>query len=154
VKRMCSTKLTPLIAGLLLAILAVPLSAQPVHESHPFYDITKEITISGAATSVLKTPAEGMILGSHLLVETASGTVDASLGKWGLQGKSAPSIAIGEQVTLRGVMKTVRERQVFFVRTVEAGGHTYTMRNVHGVPVSPQSRERVSQKTAQKGESL
>jgi len=52
-------------------------------------------------------------------------------------------------VTVRGVMKTIRNKEVFFVRTMEVGGHTYNIRNQHGVPVSPQSRER-----AQKGVSL
>jgi len=83
---------------------------------------------------------------------TGSGTVDASLGKWGLQGKEA-YIHNGEQVTVRGVMKTLRNKQVFFVRTVELGGHTYVIRNEHGVPLTPKSHERV-QKAAQKGVSL
>jgi hypothetical protein len=84
---------------------------------------------------------------------TGSGSVDASLGKWGLHGKTAPTIANGEQVTVRGVMKTIGSKEVFFVRTMVVGGHTYAIRNQHGVPVSPQSRER-AEKTAQKGVSL
>ncbi len=39
-------------------------------------------------------------------------------------------------------MKTIRNKEVFFVRTMLVGGHTYNIRNEHGVPVSPQSRER------------
>ena len=40
------------------------------------------------------------------------------------------------------------------VRTVKADGQVYTMRNQHGIPVSPQARERASAKPAQKGDSL
>lgn len=156
-----------LITGLLLAIITISLNAQSVGsgaeslaerntskaEPHAFYDITKEVTLSGPVTGVLHGPAAGMIPGSHLLLLTGAGTVDASLGKWGLQGKTAPTIANGEQVTVRGVMKTLRNREVFIVRTMLVGGHVYSIRNQHGVPVSPQSRER-SEKTAQNGVSL
>jgi hypothetical protein len=151
-----------LLTGLLLAIVAVPLNAQPAHsgpsattkaEPHPFYDITREVTLSGPVSAVYQRPVVGMIAGSHVVLLTGSGSVVASLGKWGLGGKGAPAIANGEQVTVRGVMKTIRNKEVFFVRTMQVSGHTYTIRNQHGVPVSPQSRERAL-KTAPKGVTL
>jgi hypothetical protein len=143
-----------LLASLLLAILAVPLLAQSERESRPFYDIAKEITLTGTVSSVLARPAAGMIFGAHLMLDTASGQVDASLGKWGLQGKGALSVSAGEPVEVTGVMKTINDKQVFIVRTVKASGQVYTIRNQYGVPRSPQSRERASQKAAQGGESL
>jgi len=145
-----------LLTGLLFAILASPLSAQPkaVHESHPYYDVTKEVTLNGTVSSVVSGPSKGMIVGSHLLLQTASGNVDASLGKWGLAGKGALSVASGQRVDVTGVMKTVRNKEVFMVRVVKTNGKIYAIRNAHGVPVSPQGREHASQKIAQKGESL
>jgi hypothetical protein len=143
-----------LLASLLLAILAVPLLAQSERESHTFYDIAKEITLTGTVSSVLAKPAAGMLFGSHLVLDTTSGQVDASLGKWGLQGKGALSVSAGEPVEVTGVMKTINDKQVFIVRTVKASGQVYTIRNQYGVPRSPQSRERASQKAAQGGESL
>jgi hypothetical protein len=137
-----------------LAILAVPLLAQSERESRPFYDIAKEITLTGTVSSVLAKPAAGMLFGSHLVLDTTSGQVDASLGKWGLQGKGALSVSAGEPVEVTGVMKTINDKQVFIVRTVKASGQVYTIRNQYGVPRSPQSRERASQKAAQGGESL
>jgi len=156
-----------LITGLLFAITVIPLNAQPLGsgaevpavsattkaESHPFYDVTEEITLSGPVTNIVHGPSTGLIPGSHILLVTGAGTIDASLGKWGLHGKNAPTIANGEQVTVRGVMKTIRNKEIFFVRTMVVGGQTYTIRNRHGVPVSPQSRER-GEKTVQKGVSL
>lgn len=159
-RRLSLTKPTPLIAGLLagllVAILAVPLIAQPVtHESHAFYDITKEVTLRGTVESVLARAPQGSLMGSHLMLETGSGRVDASLGKWGLAGKGALSVSAGQPVEVTGVMKTLKDRQeVFVVRTVKANGRYYTIRNEHGGPVSPQSRERASKKTTQKGEQL
>jgi hypothetical protein len=143
-----------LLAGLLFAVVAVPLGAQPAPETQKFYDITQEVTLKGTVSGVLVKAFAGMIMGSHLLLETASGPVDASLGRFGLQGKGALSVAAGEEVEVTGVMKTLGDKQVFVTRTVKAGGQVYTMRNEHGIPVSPQTRERASQKAAQKGESL
>ena len=47
---------------------------------------------------------------------------------------------------LTGVMKTVRDKEVFVVRSVKANGKTYTMRNEHGIEVSPLARERAAKK--------
>jgi len=120
----------------------------------PYYDVNREVTLTATVSSVLRTPTPGMIMGSHLLLSTASGMVDASLGKWGLQGKGALSVAAGEQVEVIGVMKTLMNKQVFLARTVKAGGQVYTMRNEHGIQISPQARERAGQKTAQFGRGL
>jgi hypothetical protein len=141
-----------LLTGLLVAVVAVPLGAQAAPESHPYYDITQEVTLNATVSSVLARPEPGMIIGSHLLLATPAGAVDASLGRFGLEGKGALSISAGEQVEVTGVMKTLRDKQVFVVRTVKVRGQVYTMRNEHGIQVSPQSRERASQmKTAQFG---
>jgi hypothetical protein len=118
------------------------------------YDISQEVTLNGTVSGVLAKPAKGMTMGSHLLLATVSGPVDASLGRFGLQRKGGVSVAAGQQVEVTGVMKTINDKQVFLVRTVKAGDHVYTMRNEHGVSVSPQSRERASGKPAPKGESL
>jgi hypothetical protein len=71
-----------------------------------------------------------------------------------LIGKGALAVSPGQQVEVKGVMKTIKARQVFLVRTVKAGGAVYPIRNKHGFAISPQSRERASQKTTQKSESL
>ncbi len=116
-RRHCVKHTIRMIAGLasfLLAIAAVSLNAQPVGsgeerpaesattkaEPHPFYDITQEVTLSGPVTVVYERAVAGMIPGSHIVLLTGSGSVDASLGKWGLHGKKAPTIANGEQVTV------------------------------------------------------
>jgi hypothetical protein len=148
-----------LITGLLLAIPSVPLNAQPAEEAHAQPEAAKVVVLNGTVSRVLSGPSEGMMMGSHLLIETASGNVDASLGKWGMRGKGALSVTAGQEVELTGVMRTIKEKNaekgvVFMVRTVKVGSQMYTIRNEHGVPVSPQSRERVSLKAAPKGETL
>jgi len=139
-----------LLASLLFAIVVVPLNAQPAADSIPYYDVSQEVTLSGTVSAVLSRPAPGMMMGAHLLLTTISGKVDASLGRWGFQGKGALSVVPGQQVEVTGVLKAFRGREVFVARIVKAGGKVYTMRNAHGIPVSPQARER----SAAKGESL
>ena len=115
---------TPLIAGLLtgllFAILVVPLNAA---DSDSRYDVSKEVTLSGTVSSVLHKPAPGMIWGSHLMVETIFGRLDASLGRFGLEGKGALSVTPGQQIELTGVMKAVRDKEVFVVRTRKSQRH-------------------------------
>jgi len=136
-----------LLTALLFAILAV---AQSVGESSPYYDVGQEVTLSGTVSAVLIKPAPGMIMGSHLLLATVSGRVDASLGRWGLVGNGALWVTPGQQVEVTGVMKTFKDKQVLMARSVKVGDKVYWVRNEHGIPVSPQSRQR----TAQKEESL
>ena len=105
------------------------------------YDISKEVTLSGTVQSVLTKHSPGMIMGSHILIETSSGAVDASLGRFGLQGNGAVKVAGGQQIEVTGVMKTIKDKQVLMARIVKVGEKVYTIRNEHGVAVSPQGRE-------------
>jgi len=78
------------------------------------------------------------------MIETVSGRLDASLGRFGLEGKGALSVTPGQRIEITGVMKTVRDKEVFVVRSVKANGKTYTIRNEHGIDVSPLTRERAA----------
>lgn len=145
-------QLFAVVCALALLSLISPPEARAVETRHagPFsYDVSKEVTLNGTVSSVLTKPSKGMIMGSHLLLSTASGPVDASLGRFALSGKGAVSVAAGQQIEVTGVMKTIKDKQVFLTRTVKVGSKVYTIRNEHGVAMSPQSRER-----AQRGESL
>jgi hypothetical protein len=149
-----------LFAGLCaLAVLSLISYLTPVQAqtsaiaAGPFgYDASKEVTLNGTVSTVLMGPSAGMIPGSHLVLATLSGPVDASLGIFGLRGKGAVTVAAGQQIEVTGVMSTIKDKQVFLARTVKAGGEVYTIRNEHGFPVPPQARMRASQKAA--GESL
>jgi hypothetical protein len=136
-----------------LISLQLPVQAQTAERSvGPLsYDASKEVTLKGTVLSVLAKPSPGMVMGSHVLLTTPSGPVDASLGRFGLMGKGALSVAPGQQVEVTGVMKTVKDKQVFLARTVKVGGEVYTIRNEHGFAVSPQARERANRKTAGEG---
>jgi hypothetical protein len=138
------------LALLALISLAAPAYAQTpevaARPSGPFsYEVGKETTLRGTVSSVLEKPSPGMIMGAHLLLETSSGTVDASLGRFALIGRDALSVSAGQPIQVTGVMKALQGKQVFLVRTVKANGLVYPIRNKHGLPLSPQTRERLRQ---------
>ena len=118
------------------------------------YGVAEEFTLTGTVSSVLMKAAPGMIVGSHLLLATPSGPVDASLGRFGLQGAGAASVAAGQQIEATGIMKMIKNKTFFLVRTLKVGGEIYTIRSKHGFPVSPQARQRARQRMGGKGESL
>jgi hypothetical protein len=60
---------------------------------------------------------------------------DVSLGRFGLEGKRALSVIPGQQIELTGVTMTVRDKEVFVVRSANANGKTYIMRNEHWIDV-------------------
>jgi len=143
-------------ALLALVCLALPSSAQTKPStakfSGPFaYDITKEITLSGTVSSLVAKPEPGMIMGAHLLLTTDSGLVDASLGGWALKGKDALSVSAGQRVAVTGVMKTINNRQVFLARTVKTDGEMFTVRNEHGIMLSPQTRDYLKEHSSETG---
>ena len=130
------------VAGLLPAILAVTLSAQIINPPGAYYDTRQEVTLTGVVLSVLTAPSQGMIPGSHIVLVTTAGKVDASLGRWGLEGNGALSVAPGQVIEVTGVMKTLLDNPVFVARTAKIGDRIYQLRNEFGNPVSPQARER------------
>jgi hypothetical protein len=145
--------LLPLVSPLLPA--QAQTTAAATRTAGPFsYDISKEVTLNGTVLSVLANPSQGMVGGAHLLLATPFGPVDIGLGIFGLRGKGALSVAPGQQIEVTGVMKTLKENQVFLARLVKAGNRIYAIRNEHGIAVSPQARERASHKAAQTGETL
>jgi hypothetical protein len=155
-KRLCTGLFRLALLSLISLLPPVQAQAQTADRSAApsSYDVSREVTLNGTVSAVLRQGSAGMILGPHLLLTTLSGPVDASLGRWGLRGKGALSVAPGQQVEVTGVMKTLRDKQVFLARTVKVGDRVYTMRNEHGIPVSPQTRKRAGEITSQTGGSL
>lgn len=121
----------------------------------PKYDITKEVTLTGSVSRVLKaaTPEMKMLGGSHIIVATNSGEIDAALGPLAMEGGDAVNVTVGQRIQVTGVMKTVRGQPVFVTRLVLASGRVYTIRNEHGFPIMAERRDGEA-KSAAKGDRL
>lgn len=132
---------------LALSLFALPVLAQTAEVSTrsavpPRYDITKEVTFTATVSSMVnRTTRQGETITGHLIVETPSGKVEASLGRYALRGKGALSIERGQQIRMTGVMKTFRDKQIFVTRLVQANGQVYKIRNEHGFLYAPVSRK-------------
>lgn len=134
------------LAVLALCLFALPIYAQTsavtTKSAVPHrYDITKEVTLAGTVSNVVKAPTREMKMlpGSHLMLTTGSGKMDASLGKYAMRNAGVLSITAGQQVRVTGMITTVKGQQVFVTRLVQVNGHTYKVRNEHGVAVAPVS---------------
>ena len=131
-----------------VGLFAIPIYAQTIEPTKkpaapPKYDIRSEVTLPATVTSVISqaTPEMKMLPGSHLILETASGKIDACLGVFRIAGEGAPSVSAGERVQVTGVMKTVRHQRVLVTRLVLINGHTYKVRNEHGFVLMPAARK-------------
>ena len=137
-----------LCAFLTTGLFAIPIYARTIERTStsvapPKYDIRKEVTFTATVSSVISkaTPEMRMLPGSHLILETSSGKIDASLGLFPLTGEGDPCVAAGERVQVTGVMKTVRDQRVLVTRLVLINGRTYRIRNEHGFLPMPATRK-------------
>src|ERR1700723_19762 len=103
------TKPIRMIAGLLFAILAVPLGAQPAGETHVAqgfgvtYDRAHEITLSGDVQQVVTRHVVGAPGGMHLLVAGPKGLVDALIGPF-MSKETKDALHTGTPVQIVGAM--------------------------------------------------
>lgn len=135
------TKATPLIAGLLtgllLAILAVPLSAETARPSHPLrgfepaYDAAHEVTIKGTVREIVTKHTPGSPIGVHVIVSGMQGQVDAHLGSF-LAKDTQAALHAGLPVEIVGAMTIVHGRQFLLARQITFGDQTVTVRTRTG----------------------
>jgi len=147
-----------LLTVLLVSFPATPLSAKEsaarqrvAHASR--YDLAKEESIEGTVESLITKPAPGKMLGGHLMVATAKGSVDGQIGAFVLRGSQPFTATPGEKVKITGVMTTFHGQEAFLVRTIETPERTVVVRDAHGFFVVPGTRPvtRTSSATSSQG---
>jgi DNA/RNA endonuclease YhcR with UshA esterase domain len=122
------------------------------------YEVSKEVTLSTTVLSVPSKPSHGLGSGSGsksgLVLQTAAGAIEGKLTYSALNGDGALSIMPGEHVQVTGVIETMKNNtQVFVIRTIQMGGHTYAIRNERGFPLAHPALN-ASTSTASKGGQL
>jgi hypothetical protein len=99
----------------------------------PIYDATKETKIQGTIRQIeaVKTG----VAGTHLMITTQNGAVDAHLGAGPAVDTKRLGLSVGQSVEVTGMMAVIGGSSVFLARTLVVGGHTITLRSEHGIPV-------------------
>lgn len=100
----------------------------------PAYDLTKEVKIQGTIQKIDGFGTSGPI-GTHILLETSSGMLDAHLGFGAASSPKNLGIALGQNVTVTGMMETVGTTNVLIARILMTPNRIFVLRNEHGIPV-------------------
>jgi len=155
------TKTTPLIAGLLsaliLAIVVLPLGAQPASETRtgngigPVYDAAHEITVNGTIRSVVTKHTKGSPAGMHLMVMGPEGVVDAHVGPF-LGKATREALQEGAAVRIVGAMTSQHGKSYLMARELTVGNRTIRVRSEHGLlypmPAAGHARSRGEAKSS------
>jgi len=157
-RRMCRTTLPPLIAGLLAgllyAIVTVPLSAatsathsKPAAGFHPDYNAAREMTLTGTIQEVVSKHVLGSPVGLHLLVASEKGTVDVHVGSY-ITKDTRAALHAGLPIQVVGATETLRGQQYLLARQITFGGRTVTLRSATGYMVLPHSTRKAVRRPA------
>lgn len=145
-----------LLTALFVALPAVLPAGQKLSPTNrvthaPRYDAAKEVTLEGTVEGLVTKPAPGKVLGGHLMVSTAKGSVDGQIGAFVLRGAHAFTATPGEKVKITGVMTTFHGQEAFLVRTIETANRTVMVRDAHGFFVFSGARPVLTRTSSQGG---
>jgi hypothetical protein len=126
-----------------LCLLAAPAAAvaqRPHANATPAvsggYNLANESSLQGTIFSYTensRTPP----LGTHVVLQTASGNVDVHLGDARVLHQAKLNLAQGMSVRFVGQSQAVGKNNVFLARLVQVGSQVVEVRSTHGLPVSP-----------------
>jgi hypothetical protein len=128
-----------LCAGLLCAMPAAaqssPGAGAPANSMVRVYDIAKEIKVEGTIQKIQTDATAHVPLGTHVLIQTADGLVDAHLGTGAAAKPAYLGISEGQTVTLVGMMETINNNPVLITRLMTTSSRIFVLRNEQGIPV-------------------
>ncbi|HVO56770.1 MAG TPA: hypothetical protein VMT51_03640 [Dongiaceae bacterium] len=99
------------------------------------YDVSRDVSLQGTVLKYTENSATPPI-GTHVLLQTASGTVDVHLGDARLLHSAKLNLAQGTSVRFVGQSSTVRGNTVFLARLVQVGTQVVAIRSSHGLPLA------------------
>jgi|GEM_PF-1416007 len=100
----------------------------------PVYDMAKEVKVQGTIAKIDGFGASGPI-GTHILIQTADGLVDAHLGFGPASSPKQLGLFVGQSVAVVGMMETVGNTSVLMARILTTPSHIFVLRNEHGLPI-------------------
>jgi hypothetical protein len=99
------------------------------------YNPTQETMIEGTVRSY-SAEAATLLIGAHVVLQTASGAIDVHLGPASYLQASHFSLTKGDSVRVVGVSSATRQGKVFLVRVIQKGGQSLALRTAKGAPLS------------------
>lgn len=102
-------------------------------EASPVYDLSKEVNVQGTIQKIETVSGPG-ILGTHLLLQTAQGIVDAHLGAGAVASVKTLNLATGQRVSITGMIADAGGSPVLLARVLTTSDHIFILRNEHGLP--------------------
>jgi hypothetical protein len=116
----------------------------------PAYDVNKEVRIQGTIQKIDAAGTSGLT-GTHILLQTANGIVDAHLGFGAASKPAYLGIAAGQKVIVTGMMESLGTGNVLLARILTTSNHIFVLRNEQGIPVRATPRGSAAAKALQKG---
>lgn len=107
-----------------------------VAQANVSYDLSRETVVQGTVVSFT---ASSQIppLGSHVTIQTASGSVDVHLGNESLLKSNDIFLAAGDSVRIVGENQQYGSGSFFAARVLQKGSQSVTLRNSKGITLSP-----------------
>lgn len=127
---------TRLVFAIMLAV-AVPVAfaQKAVDTPMPKYDVSKEVKIKGTIDDVKEMTMGKGEAGVHLMVKTATETIEVRLCPSGYLKDFEVQFAKGQTVEVTGSRIKVDDKDVILAREVVQGNNTVTLRDKQGGPV-------------------
>jgi hypothetical protein len=98
------------------------------------YDLSKEIKIQGTIQKI-ETAGDTGPAGTHILVQTSQGVVDAQLGFGSAVAPANLGFSEGASVTVIGMMETLGGNSVMLARVLTTPSRVFVLRSERGIPV-------------------
>jgi hypothetical protein len=122
-------------AGIGLGLLPAGVKAQTAGTIAPAeYSVSRETNLVGTVSSLVEN-SKTAPLGTHLLVQTAGGTVDVHIGSAKYLELNKLSLKTGDSVRIIGENFTIGADTVFFARIVQDGTAAVAVRSAKGMPL-------------------
>ncbi len=108
----------------------------------PRYDSATETTITGTVTEVQSHQGRMNRTGVHLMVQTATGTIDVHVAPTAWLAEHHHEFSTGDTVTVVGSLVTIDETKALLAREITRGAATVTLRDKSGRPEWARARGR------------
>lgn len=105
----------------------------------PAYDVNREVSVQGTVISFTENSETGPS-GPHLILQTASGTLDVHLGNARLLEANHFTLAAGDSVRVIGENVSSGTNTQFLARLIQKGNQAVLLRSPQGFPLRPMTK--------------